>query len=115
MNNIGKFCSVYGITIRNKILEYLLENQDLDFAVGDIAKELNISRPKTYEIINNFLKNNLIIKSRIIGKTQLYLLNKKDAKVKLFLKDFKECLRIVANENFSNIKPKKAIKIAQRI
>ncbi|MFH1053734.1 MAG: hypothetical protein V1740_04955, partial [Candidatus Woesearchaeota archaeon] len=38
-------------------------------------------------------------KSRIVGKTQLYILNKENSRVKLFLNDFKECLRIVVEEN----------------
>lgn len=98
MNELGAFCETYGNTIPNRILEYLLENQDLDFAVGDMAKELEISKPKAYEIISDFEKKEYVKKSRIIGKTQLYLLNKENSRVKLFLKDFRECLRIVAEE-----------------
>jgi len=98
MKDIGAFCETYGNTIRNRILEYLLENQDLDFAIGDMAKELKISRPKAYEIIREFEKKKYVKKSRMIGKTQLYLLNKESKRVKLFLRDFKECLKIVVKE-----------------
>lgn len=98
----GAFCETYGNTIENRILEYLLENQDLDFAIGDMAKELKISRPKAYEVIKLFEKKKYVKKSRIVGKTQLYLLNKKNSRVKLFLKDFKECLRIVSEEHDEN-------------
>ena len=99
MNEIGAFCETYGNTIPNRILEYLMENEDLDFAVGDMAKELEISKPKAYEIIGKFEKNGYLKKSRIVGKTQLYILNKENSRVKLFLNDFKECLRIVVEEN----------------
>ena len=34
----------------------------------------------------------------IVGKTQLYILNKSNLRVKLFLRNFKECLKIVAEE-----------------
>ncbi len=98
MNEIGAFCETYGNTIPNRILEYLMENEDLDFAVGDMAKELQISKPKAYEIIGDFEKKGYVKKSRIVSKTQLYILNKENIRVKLFLKDFKECLRIVAEE-----------------
>ena len=98
MNEIGAFCETYGNTIPNRILEYLMENEDLDFAVGDMAKELQISKPKAYEIIGKFEKKGYVRKSRIVGKTQLYILNKENSRVKLFLRDFKECLRIVAEE-----------------
>ena len=76
----------------------MLENQYLDFAVGDMAKELKISKPKAYEVIRKFEKKEYVEKSRIIGKTQLYKLNKENRRVKLFLKDFKECLKIVVEE-----------------
>ena len=99
MKEYGAFCEIYGATIHNRILEYLLENQDLDFAVGDMAKELKISKPKAYQIIREFEEKEYAKKSRIIGKTQLYLLNKKNERVKLFLRDFKECLRLIVNES----------------
>ncbi|MCG2719291.1 MAG: helix-turn-helix domain-containing protein, partial [Nanoarchaeota archaeon] len=95
---MGTFCKIYGENIRNQILEYMLENQELDFAVGDMAKELNISRPKAYELIKTFENEGYINKSRVIGKTQLYILNKENNIVKLFLRDFKECLKLVAEE-----------------
>ena len=98
MNEVGVFCETYGNTIDNRILEYILENQDIDFAVGDMAKELGISKPKAYEVIKYFEVKGYISKSRLVGKTQLYKLNKEDKRVKLFLKDFKECLRLVVEE-----------------
>jgi len=102
MNEIGAFCKTYGDTIHNRILEYMLENQDLDFAVGDMAKELGISKPKAYEVIKYFEQKGYVEKSRIVGKTQLYKLNKENKRVGLFLKDFKECLRLIAEEKWLN-------------
>jgi len=99
INEIGAFCETYGNSIPNRILEYLMENEDLDFAIGDMAKELQISKPKAYEIIGEFEKKGYLRKSKIVGKTQLYMLNKENSRVKLFLNDFKECLRLVVEEN----------------
>lgn len=98
-NEVGAFCETYGNTIPNRILEYLMENGDLDFAVGEMAKELQISKPKAYETIREFEIKGYLKKSRIVGKTQLYVLNKDNPRVKLFLGDFKKCLRIVVEEN----------------
>ncbi|MFH1073212.1 MAG: hypothetical protein V1743_07330 [Nanoarchaeota archaeon] len=104
MGETGAFCEVYGNTIRNQVLEYLLENKDLDVAVGDMAKELRISKPKAYEIISDFEKKKYVKKSRIVGKTRLYLLNKESKRIKLFLRDFMECLRLVSEEYAENEK-----------
>lgn len=105
--NIGAFCETYGNTIENQILEYFLENQDLDIAVGDMAKELRISRPKAYEVSREFEKKCYIKKSRIVGKTQLYILNKDNIQVKLFLRNFNECLKLVIEKHGEQIKHEK--------
>lgn len=99
---MGKFCEVYGENITNKVLEYLLENQDLDIAVGDLAKEVKVSRPKAYEVIYEFLKKGYVRKTRVVGKTQLYILDKRNKVVKLFLRNFKECLKLVLEETEFN-------------
>ncbi len=98
----GAFCKTYGNTTANRFLEYLLENQDLDVAVGDCAREIGISRPKAYQIAAEFEKKGFIKKSRVISKTQLYKLNKDNSRVKLFLRDFKECLRLMVEERHSH-------------
>ncbi|MFH1211741.1 MAG: hypothetical protein V1659_02310 [Candidatus Woesearchaeota archaeon] len=95
----GAFCEMYGNSIRNQVLEFLLENQDLDFSVGDMAKELGISKPKAYEAIYDFEKKCLVRKTRVVGKTQLYALEKNNSRVKLFLYDFKKCLHLVLEEH----------------
>jgi DNA-binding transcriptional ArsR family regulator len=94
----GVFCEVYGDNIPNRVLEFLLEGQSLDSAVGDIARWTGISRPTAYEVIYDFMRKGIVIKSRIIGKTQLYKLNKENPRVQLYLADFKECLRMVCDE-----------------
>jgi len=95
MKKGGAFCEIYGKSIPNLVLEYLLENQGLDFAIGDLAKDTKISRPKAYETIKSFEKKAIVKKSRVIGKTQLYILNKSNSMVKLFIKDFNECLKLI--------------------
>ena len=67
-------------------MEYILENKELDFAAGDMAKSLMCQIPKAYEVIKNFQDKKYIKKSRIVGMTQLYLLNKENPRIKLFLK-----------------------------
>ena len=97
----GIFCEVYGNTISNRVLEFFLENQELGIAVGDMSKELGISRPKAYSEIEKLLSKNYISPSRVVGRTQLYVLNKSNLRVKLFVKDFKECLKILIKEDYS--------------
>lgn len=94
----GAFCELYGKSIRNLVIEYLLENRGLDFAIGDMAKELNISRPKAYEVIKDFEKRGFVIKKRVVSGTQLYILNEKGWEVKQLVKNFKECIKRIIEE-----------------
>jgi sugar-specific transcriptional regulator TrmB len=94
----GEFCRLYGETLRNRVLEYLLELGSLDFAIGDMAVEIGISKPKAYEIMKNLEKEGFVKKTRIIAGTQLYMLNEKKLEVKQLKRDFKECLKRVLEE-----------------
>ncbi len=94
----GMFCKVYGSGLRNRVLEYMLEFGELDFAAGDIAKEIGISRPKTYQIIAELELQKIIKKSRVVSGTQLYVLNDELLQVKLLKRSFRECLKLVLEE-----------------
>ena len=100
----GEFCRLYGETLRNRILEHLLELGKLDFAIGDIAVEIGISKPKAYEIMKNLEKEGFVKKTRIVAGTQLYMLDEKKPEVKQLKRDFNECLKRVLDE--SEEKPK---------
>ncbi|MBA3064826.1 winged helix-turn-helix transcriptional regulator [Candidatus Woesearchaeota archaeon] len=97
-NEYGTFCKIYGKSLRNKVLEFILELGELDFAVSDILEEVNISKPKLYQIIKELEEENIIKKSREVSGTQLFILNKKDEKVNLLIQSFNECLRKVIDE-----------------
>lgn len=94
----GIFCEVYGKSLHNRVLEFLLENQGLDFAIGDLAKEIKISRPSAYGIIEELAAKEIVKKSRIVGKTQLYVINRANGRVQLLQKAFKDCLKLLLME-----------------
>lgn len=98
MTHKGVFVEIYGDTLVNRVLEYFLENQDLDVAVGDLAEDTDISRPKAYEIIAHLEKKGYVIPSRIIGRTQLYKINKENKRVQLLMRIFLEGLKVIAEE-----------------
>jgi CTP-dependent riboflavin kinase len=95
----GVFCEIYGCSIKNLILEYLMENHGLDFAIGDLARYLDISRPKAYQLVYEFEKKGYVKKSRVVGRTQLFILNGQNKRVKLLLNNFEECLKVVLDEH----------------
>ncbi len=96
--NYGQYCEVYGKNLTNLLWEYMLCYSHAGFAVGDLAREIGISRPKAYQFIKEFLKKNYIAKDRVIGRTQMYMINRENTIVKIYLRNFRECLRMVADE-----------------
>jgi sugar-specific transcriptional regulator TrmB len=92
------YCEIYGNTIKNKVISYLMENQHGDFAIGDMARELKMSRPKAYEIIDDYIKKGFVNKSRIVGRTQLYKLNMEHQIIKIYIRNFNECIKMVIDE-----------------
>ena len=105
----GVFCETFGISIENRILEYLLESEYLGISIGDMAKELEISRPKAYQVIYELEAKSYVKKHRVIGKTQLYILNKENKHVKLLLKSFNECIKMVMDEYAEKKKAKPVV------
>ncbi len=94
----GIFCEVYGKTLRNRVLEFVLERTELDFAVSDIFDEIDISKPKVYQIFKELEDEGIIRKSRVVRGTQLYVLDQSNKKANLLRKNFKECLKLVLEE-----------------
>ncbi len=98
-HDVGIFCEVYGDTLQNRIWEFILVFESGDFAVCDAAWDAGISRPKAYEIMAEFEKKGYVKKSRIIGRTQLYKLNRENPIVRIHLRNFRECLKMVIEEH----------------
>lgn len=93
LTQIGVFCEFFGNTIHNQVLEYILEHEDLDFAASDVASWLGISRPKAYEYLYLFAKKKMVVKTRIVGGTQLYSLDASSIIVKKILRVYAELLK----------------------
>lgn len=96
---MGAYCKVYGDTIENRVLEEFLTFRDAGVTVAEIVEGVGISKPKAYDVVYNFLKKGYILKYKVIGKTQLYTLNKDHKLVKIFRRNFNECLKLALEES----------------
>jgi len=92
MRTSTMFMDVVGYTPRNMVLEYFLECRILDVAVSDIIEEYRLSKGTVYAMINEFVKQKLVVPSRIVGNTQLYKLNLENPVAHALAKLFDECL-----------------------
>tara|TARA_Y100000310_G_scaffold285479_1_gene308953 strand:+ start:514 stop:834 length:321 start_codon:yes stop_codon:yes gene_type:complete len=95
----GEFCNIFGTNPRNRILEFFLEGRELDFALGDVAKETGLNRATAYNKLAELIEEGYLIPTRKISGGQLYKLNKQKKEVMLLISAFNMVLRRIAKEH----------------
>jgi hypothetical protein len=55
-----------------RVLDYLVQEPELDFSTADVSRRCNVSWIKASEILQNFEELGLIAKSRTINRAKLY-------------------------------------------
>ena len=76
------FTELFGDSPTIKVLDYLLTERELDFSISDMARNAGIGRATLYRIWEELIKNEIIMLTRIIGKSKLYKLNVENPKIK---------------------------------
>jgi len=98
MEEAGEFCKIIGDTPRNRVLEFFIEGREMDFGVGDVAREIGLNRLTTYSVMKDLVHNEFIIPSRKVGKGQLYRLNMKKLEVTMLIQLFNKVLQKIVRE-----------------
>src|SRR3989344_5095285 len=76
------FIELFGESPTIKVLDFLLTERGLDFYISDMARNSSIGRATLYRIWEQLIKNEIILPTRVIGKSQLYKLNATNPKIK---------------------------------
>lgn len=76
------FIAYMGDSPTIRVLDYLLTERDLDFSLTDIAFHAGIGRGTLYRILDNMIKQRIIVPTRIIGKAKLFKLNTENKVIK---------------------------------
>ncbi len=74
---ISNFIQTLGRSPKILVLDFLLDNDQLDYCKADIAEQAGLSRATLDRYWDELVKSRIILKSRQIGRAQLYVLNKK--------------------------------------
>jgi len=69
------FLKVFGDSPRNRVLLFLIDNNEFDYSKYDISKFCGISRVTLDSFIGELIKMELIKKTREIGRATLYKIN----------------------------------------
>ena len=80
------FLEYFGDTPKLRFLNFLIGNHFFDFNMTDIAKEANISYNSLLVFFQEFLDKGIIIKTRRVGKSDMYKLNMNNIISMTFLK-----------------------------
>jgi len=86
MRNESVFIEVLGNNPIIKVLDFLITFQLFDYPLTEIAKNSEISYSTLQTLWDNLEKNNIVIKTRRVGKSDLYKLNINNPAVKQLIK-----------------------------
>ena len=80
------FIEVFGSNPIMKVLDFLIGFQLFDYPLTEIAKNSGVSYSTLQTFWNKLEKNNLVIKTRRVGKSDLFKLNTKNPAVQQLIK-----------------------------
>ena len=77
-NEQSIFVEYFGSSPYVKILDFLIQGQEFDYSMTEIAKGARVGWSAFTRIWNKFLERNIIIPTRQIGNAKLFKINKKN-------------------------------------
>ena len=86
MKNETVFTEVFGSNPIIRVLDFLITFQSFDYPLTEIAKNSGVGYSTLQVFWPKLEKNNVIIKTRRVGKSDLYKLNTNNPAVKQLIK-----------------------------
>jgi len=80
------FIEVFGSNPVMKVLDFLITFQLFDYPLTEIAKNSKVSYSTLQTFWKNLERNNIIVKTRRVGKSNLYKLNTKNPAIQQLIK-----------------------------
>ena len=80
------FIKVFGSNPVMKVLDFLITFQAFDYPLTEIARNSEVSYSTLQTFWTNLVKMNIVIKTRRIGKSNLFKLNTKNPAVQQLIK-----------------------------
>ena len=86
LDNNSIFIEVFGNNPIIKVLDFLITFADFDYPLTEIAKNSGVSYSTLQTFWDKLKRNNIVIKTRRVGKSDLYKLNTKNPAVQQLIK-----------------------------
>ena len=87
MNESTAFLETFGDSPINKILDFLIVNEDFDYSMTDIAIYSGVGYSTLKLFWNNLENNKIVIQTRVVGRAKMYRIYLENPVVKKF-RDF---------------------------
>ena len=84
--NKSLFLMQFGDTPKLRVLDFLIENHFFDYPMTEIARESNVSYNSIKTFFNDWIKREIVIKTRRVGKSNYYKLNLDNSFIKNLVK-----------------------------
>ena len=86
MKTKSVFLETFGESPYIKVLDFFLTYPSFDYSKTQVADEVGISRITIEKIWKELIEKKVIIKTRTMGRAELYKLNTTNPKVKILIK-----------------------------
>jgi len=86
MKNETIFIEVFGNNPVMKVLDFLITFQLFDYPLTEIAKNSEVSYSTLQTFWSNLERNNIVVKTRRVGKSDMFKLNTNNPAVKQLIK-----------------------------
>ncbi|MBI2671053.1 helix-turn-helix transcriptional regulator [Candidatus Woesearchaeota archaeon] len=86
MKNETTFIEIFGNNPVIKVLDFLITYQLFDYPLTEIAKKSGVSYSTLQTFWSKLEKNNIVVKTRRVGKSNLYKLNTNNPAIKQLIK-----------------------------
>ena len=87
------FQKIFGTGHSMMVIEYLVDSRDFEFTISDVCSGTELTRKTVEKIVKTFLSSNLIYVKKVLGRTRLYAVNKKEPLMKKLLEINKTILK----------------------
>lgn len=104
------FLEVMGDYPVNRVLDFLVNFDDFDYSLTDIAKFSRVGYATLQLFWKDLEKANIVTQTRVVGKAKMYKLNKKNPIVKNFIKMYWSLVKKKNLEYIRSMKKKIVVK-----
>ncbi len=92
------FVKFLGDSPKIRVLDMLITGRELDYSISDIAEQAGIGRATFYRMIDELLKNKIILPTRKFGNIQLYKINLNNEFVKGLVKLYDHITKVASEK-----------------